>query len=128
MERTWVGVSLAVLLLVIGCGSDKETDNDGSGSSTPEALCKSEMADACSKVFHCHGGEEAFVEKYGTNEAECRTMLEQKNCGSDLVNCGASEKFSASKASECLSQVQAVTCEQYLNKTNEPTACEDVCM
>lgn len=125
MKITLAAFGILAALAVSGCGDD---DEEGGGTGDPETACKSVMAELCAKFWGCFSDAEleaasAFV---GNNEADCRTKFVQDECGEQMTKCDSGEAFSSSKASECLSQFEALSCDEF-GTGNAPAACENVC-
>jgi hypothetical protein len=125
MKRILAGLSVAALLSVVACGSDK----DDSSTSTPDAACKSIVAELCSKFFGCFTKDElaAAASVVGNNEADCRTKYEQQQCSSQMLKCDSGESYSSSKANECLDQFKSFSCDEF-GTGNTPAACDAICM
>jgi hypothetical protein len=123
MKKILAGLCVVGLFAVVGCGSD-----DDGGTGTPEAACKSIVAEACKKIFACFTKEEleAAAGIVGNNEADCRTKQEQSTCGSEMVKCDSGESYNSGKASECLDQYKSLSCNEVKSGT-EPAACDAVC-
>lgn len=124
MKRALVGLVLALgLASVPGCGSDD------SGSSGAVGDCKKFVSAVCSKFFGCFSNAElsAFADFIGNNEADCRTKLGTE-CTSEKVKCDSGLSYDPAAGKECLSQFNALSCDEFGSDTTaQPAACDQTC-
>ena len=121
MQKTLVGMCLVGILMVGGCSS-----KDDSSTADPVSACKSLMGALCSKVFGCltKAQQDLLADQYGNNESDCNTKLGGSNCGAEMTKCDSGTSYDASNASECLHQVQSLSCAEFMDpNTATPAAC-----
>jgi hypothetical protein len=125
MKKILAGACLFGLLAVVGCGSD---DDGGGGASDPTVACKSANAEICAKFFGCYDQAtlDLLADTVGNNEADCKTKLNNENCNAEAVKCPSGTTYDSGAASECLNQIKALNCTEFMNpNTATPASCED---
>jgi hypothetical protein len=98
---------------------------------SPQQLCKDMITASCNKIYTCNTGAtlDAIKGIYGATEADCVTKLGATSCDTvtDSKPCSDTSKtYDASKASACVADYKAETCDQVVAGTT-PTSCSQVC-
>jgi hypothetical protein len=130
MKNVLAGLSIVGLFAIVGCGGD---DDKGGGTGTPEAACKSIVAELCSKFYGCLSEAELDAARsldlfpVGNNEADCRTKNEQEQCTEQQLKCDSGKSYNSGKASECLNQYKSYSCDEFTTQEDSPAACEAIC-
>jgi hypothetical protein len=86
---------------------------------------------SCDKIFECYTQDEIDAAGdywfFGADSAECQDIFhEAADESSDDTGAEDCENFDSSAAKECLSEYEALTCDDLAEGTS-PDACEDVC-
>jgi hypothetical protein len=106
--------SISVSLLLGACSS--------SDTSTPEAACNSAAATVCNKAGSCNDLGNVSV-------SQCTsTVTAEANCAS--AACPSGESYNSGAASQCLSDINALSCTDASNALNNgtfPTSCSSIC-
>ena len=123
MQKTLVGMCLVGLLMVGGCSSK----SDDSGAADPVSACKSFAGAICSKVFGCFSKDQQalLVDEFGNNQSDCNTKL-SANCTTEMTKCDSGTSYDSANASECLHQVQSLSCAEFMDPNTATLAvCAD---
>jgi hypothetical protein len=97
----------ALGLLALSCGGG----DGGKTKDIPQAdACPEASKAICAKVFSCPDDLilSAVKNALGGDETNCRTTIQQNNCGS--LMCAAGQTYHGDKAAMCKDQFGAVTC------------------
>lgn len=103
-----VRLVFALGLLALSCGG---SDAPPKTNDIPQAdACLEASKAICAKVFSCPDDVILNLVKseLGGDEANCRTTIQQNNCGS--LMCAAGQTYHADKAAMCKDQFGAVKC------------------
>jgi uncharacterized protein (UPF0333 family) len=106
--------SISVSLLLGACS--------GSDTSTPQAACTSAAAAVCNKAGSCNDLGNVSV-------SDCTTTIEaEANCAT--AACPTGQTFNSGAASQCLSDINGLSCTDASNDFNNgtfPSSCSNVC-
>ena len=113
-----------VALIGFGCGGDD--------TASPREACEDASRVTCSKLYECLTESERMAAMLPATEAECVTSYNTMfDCASQTAEtaCDAGETYHADKASQCVDQIDGLSCETVRTGDIDAAApaCNEVC-